>query len=121
MGSPFVITDILEKVRWAAMLGIFTLIYNTHRTQDRNNLNAAFDSTYKFDQSFEMMYNEVKMFFGHSVALTMDAWNLNSQSWSSISLTVSKWVSGFANLATQWSNKYGNNNWVYVTQQIPSS
>ena len=105
----------------AAMLAIFTLIDIAYQTQDRNNLNAAFDSTYQFDQSFEMMYYEVKMFFGASNAFTMEAWNFNSQSWSSISPTAPYSVSGFANLATQWSNKYGNNNWVYVTQQIPSS
>ena len=115
------ITDILDKVSWAAMLAIFTLINTTYQTQDQNNQNAAFDSTYKFDQSFEMMYNEVKMFFGHTDALTMGAWDFNSQSWISISHTVPNWMSGFSNLATQWSNKYGNNNWVYVTQQIPSS
>ncbi len=105
----------------AAITALFTVIDIAYQTTDQNNLNAAFDSTYQFDQSFEMMYNEVKMFFGASNAFTMEAWNFNSQSWSSISPTAPYSVSGFANLATQWANKYGNNNWVYVNQQIPSS
>lgn len=104
------ITDILDKVSWAAMLAIFTLINTAYQIQDQNIQNAAFDSTYKFDQSFEMRYNEVMMFFGYSDAFTRDAWTFNSQSWSSISPTAPYSVSGFANLATQWSNKYGNNN-----------
>lgn len=87
-------------------------------SQDIGNLNSAFDSTY-FNNGqgcLELGYSEVKLFYGTSNSFGIAAWDKSSNSWLSIVPTLPEYLSGFASTVQTFSNDYGNNNWVYVSQ-----
>ena len=83
-----------------------------------NNLNNAFDSTYIHNGQgcLELGYSEVKMLDGASESFSVSAWDKTSNSWLSVVPTLPQILSGFGGTVQSLSNKYGQNNWVYVSQ-----
>ena len=84
----------------------------------QSHLNNAFDSTYINNGKgcLELGYSEVKMLDGASESFSVSAWDKTSNSWLSIVPTLPQILSGFGSTVQSFSNKYGQNNWVYVSQ-----
>lgn len=83
-----------------------------------SNLNNAFDSTYIHNGQgcLELRYSEVKMLDRESESFSVSAWDKTSNSWLSVVPTLPQILGGFGGTVQSLSNKYGQNNRVYVSQ-----
>ncbi len=87
------------------------------QSTDINNLNTAYDSTYNNGHGgLDLLYEETKMFDGISNSFTVGAFDAHNGQWLNIAPTLPQYVNGFATLVNDFTNKYGQNNWVYVEQ-----
>ena len=64
----------------------------------------------------ELGYSEVKMLDGASESFSVSAWEKTSKSWLSIVPTLPQILNGFGITVQSFSNEYGKNKWVYVSQ-----
>ena len=85
-----------------------------------NNLVTAFDSTYYLNDGnyFLVGVEQVQFLDGISNSFVYGAWDYSSQTYLEITPPVPEYFDGFTGIVNNLANSYGQNNWVYVYQDV---
>ena len=97
----------LRKVLALSLVLVFSMTFVSIGTSQVENLTCNIT---------ELRYREVKILDGASESFSVSAWDKTSNSWLSIVPTLPQILSCFSSTVQSLSNKYGQNNWVYVSQ-----